>query len=189
VKAVARKIEGPEAKGLNGAFEVEYTLGVRMVLGGAPFAMADMTHLEWGGSQPYRVKCASEVRGVADIEIVCQDFGTPEPEDLLEAVDAAITAAFKGRPVFAGCMGGIGRTGVFMATVLKVLDPQQVFGSASFRLSWQPQVQMARQLYLSHTVETDQQEKLVDMIDVSKIRRKLKWLWAMAVVRQTLFGR
>jgi hypothetical protein len=178
VKITARKLNGPIAAGLNGAFAVEFPMGIALIFGGAPFRMADMTHLGRVGYPTYRVKCATEVPGDADDEVPCQDYSVPRELDLLNAVERAIQAAFQGRAVFAGCYGGIGRTGVFMATVLKVLMPDMM-----------DYVGLTRNLYLRGTIETEEQMELVDEIEVDALRRKVKWMWVRAVIRQALFGR
>lgn len=181
MKSIARKIEGPLATGLNGAFEVEFPMGVQLVFGGAPFRMAGMTHLDRLDIPIFRVKCATEIQGDFDAEVPCQDFGTPKPKDMKAAVEEAIEAAFKGEPVFAGCMGGIGRTGTFLAVVLKVLCPQYGFETDGY-------VRAVKQLYFPPAVETDGQYSLISSIDVDDLRRKVKWLWLKAVIRRTIFG-
>jgi hypothetical protein len=165
--------------GLNGAFELYFPMGVTLVFAGAPFRMANnptLTHLGRPGTQPYRVKCATEVAGVFDFEVPCEDFGVPKHWDMKDAVYAAIEAAFQGRPVFAGCMGGIGRTGTFLAVVLKVLCPEYGYETDGY-------VMAVRQLYLRNAVETQAQANLVSSIDVYDLRSKIKWLWLKAVIR------
>src|SRR4051794_11348594 len=90
---------------LNGAFTVDFPLGVTLTFAGAPFRLA---HLAGLGSSLFRVKAATEVPGDAEVFIPCVDFGVPNEADMLAAVAAAVEAAFAGKTVFAGCMGGIG---------------------------------------------------------------------------------
>jgi hypothetical protein len=182
MKSIAQKLHGPVAQGLNGAFEVKFPMGVTLVFGGAPFVMAGMTHLNRDGTLPYRVKCATEIQAPAEVEVPCQDFGVPSEADMRAGVRAAITAAFQGQPVFAGCMGGIGRTGTFYAVVLKVLCPQFGFTEDGF-------VKAVKKLYLTSAVETGQQYDLIDEIYVDDLRAQVKWLWLKAVIRQLLTGR
>jgi hypothetical protein len=173
------KIEGPLVAGLNGAFAVELPMSVNLYFGGAPFRMAGMTHLERVGSPLYRVKCATEVAGTFEEEVPAQDFGVPTHTAMRLAVTHAVEAAFQGRPVFAGCVGGIGRTGTFLAVVLKVFYPTY---------SGEQLVYMTRAVYLGHAIETAEQKKLIDTIDVSALQRRVKWLWMKAVLRKLLGG-
>lgn len=164
---------------LNGAFTVTFPWGVTLLFAGAPFRNADRM------LDAFRVKCATEQTGRFDADIPCEDFSVPTEEDMLKAVEAAIEAAFAGQPVFAGCAGGIGRTGTFLSVVLKALGAQ-VEAPMKADLGW---VGMVRRVYLRHAVETDAQKRLIEDIDVSRIRRRLKWLWLKAVARRFFRGR
>jgi hypothetical protein len=110
-----------------------------------------------------------------DVHLPIQDFSIPRASDK-GAVDAAlkatISAMLKGRrpggtPVYVGCMGGIGRTGLFLALLDKVLagdgDP----------------IANVRGAYMRHAVETPDQIDYVKNFDVDDLRRWLKrekWL-------------
>jgi hypothetical protein len=180
VKIIAQKVDA-RGTGLNGAFSLTLPMGVVLVFAGAPFRMSEtafLTHLEPAGSPTFTVKCATEVAGAADTTVPCEDYGTAKPADLRDAAEEAIEAAFQGRPVFAGCMGGIGRTGVFLSVVLKAFYPD---------VDETEIVPMLRNLYLPYTVETPEQEKLVQCIDLEKLQGRIKWLWLKAVIRKT-FG-
>jgi hypothetical protein len=179
MRVVGRKIEGGAAAGLNGAFMLELPMGIQLVFGGAPYRMAGMTHLEQVGSPLFRVKCATEIQGEFDVEVPCEDFGVPLHWDMRDAVYAAMVAAFQGRPVFAGCMGGIGRTGTFYAVLLKVFYPGQPVENL---------VPMVKRLYYGSAVETGEQQQLISDIDVDYLQRQVKWLWLKAVARKLLSG-
>lgn len=170
LKSIARGCRLPPQARLNGAFRVDYPMGISLLFAGAPFMYADRA------AQPaFRVKCATEQPGVADWTVPSVDFGVPTDEDMLKGVEAAITAAFNGQSVFAGCAGGIGRTGTFLSVVLKVLQPDLPAAQI---------VPTIRRIYLSHAVETKGQKELIERIDVSALRRKIKWLWLAAVWRK-----
>ncbi len=141
----------------NGAFEVTY-LGQRLQFFGGPFKLSAQH------PDAFLVKCATEQTGVYHAAIPCEDFRAFDPADLYKAVDAALDAAFRGSPIYAGCAGGIGRTGTFLAAVLKVFFPDE------------NPVDTVRDVYLSYAVETADQRKLLASFDVSKLRRKARKL-------------
>ena len=169
LKSIAQKVQIYGRSHMNGCFTVQFPLIRKFWFYGAPFMYAG----EVGNG--FKVKCATEQPGAADFTIPSVDFGVPTDEDMLKGVEAAIIAAFNGQPVFAGCMGGIGRTGTFLSVVLKVLQPD---------LPASQIVSTIRQVYLSHAVETKGQKELIERIDVSALRRKIKWLWLAAVWRR-----
>jgi hypothetical protein len=182
MKTKVTAIPGAREIGLNGTFQVALPLGVKLVFAGAPFPKRGVVH------NAFVVKCATEQRGAADVEIPCEDFGVPTDRAMLNGVDRAIEAAFAGKQVFAGCAGGIGRTGTFLTVVLKALgaDPTGYDGHSRV-----PLVNMIRKVYLGHAVETSAQEKLISTIDVSAIQAKIRRLWFRAVLRKYVpfFGR
>ena len=103
------------------------------------------------------------------------DFEVPEPEQRQLVEDTlfqALKAAIAGKTVYVGCMGGVGRTGLFMALLAKTagaLDP----------------VSYVRASYASHAVETAEQKAYVETFDVARLRTRLFWqAW-----RTRLFGR
>lgn len=165
--------------GLNGGFEVRFPLGIVLQFYGSPFRKAGMV------DDAFTVKCASEQPGPADVVIPCEDFGVPTHADMLRGVDRAINAAFDGEPVFAGCAGGIGRTGTFLSVVIKALnvDPTPYNKTGKSKVGY---VNMIRAIYLGHAVETAKQEQLIDTIEVSDIRKTIGRLWRRAVLRKYL---
>jgi hypothetical protein len=181
MKSIARKNPiATKAMDLNGGFDVEFPGGVKLMFFGAPFRQA---HLVRASFPTYAVKAATEQRGDFDAEVPCEDFGVPTHDDMRKAVASAIEAAFAGKAVFAGCAGGIGRTGTFLAVVLKTL---QAAPASGYSAGW---VDLVRQVYMKHAVETPAQRKLIDQIDVSSIQRRVKWLWFKAAVRKFFLGR
>lgn len=91
------------------------------------------------------------------LHLPIHDFNVPEDNERTRlAVRQALLAAVRGQDVFVGCMGGWGRTGLFLALMAKavgIADP----------------VSYVRQHYTPKAVETDEQQDYVDNFDVSGI--------------------
>jgi hypothetical protein len=87
---------------------------------------------------------------LADVQLPTADFGLPEPAALREAL-ARTLAAWREqpeRPVFIGCRAGIGRTGLFMACLIREA------GFAGDALA------EVRARYHPHAAETPEQERV-----------------------------
>lgn len=108
------------------------------------------------------VRMARELNLPADVVVPTQDFSVPNKEELEEGLDRAVTLMLLGRPVYIGCMGGIGRTGLFMAVLAKafgITDP----------------VAYVRKNYMPHAVETQAQKRFVaEFVIPNWTRKKLQ---------------
>lgn len=174
MKSIAKNDDG-FGRFANASFKVVIG-GVELNFSGGPYRVAARFKEEWPDA--FLVKMASEQPGQSDVAVPVQDFGTPDPAALRAAVGWAIRAAFDGKPVFVGCGAGWGRTGLFLAVVLKVLLP---------RLKGQEQiVKELRRIYIPQAVETPGQRALLDSIDVSGLRRMVFRLWLRAKIRQVV---
>ena len=111
----------------------------------------------------FSVKLEARAPAPATLTFPIPDFGIPDdPQAFLEAVQAALTALLRGRPVFVGCAGGMGRTGLFLAAMAKVVgvaDP----------------VAYVRDWYHPGAVETRAQESFLAGLDTGAATRKLVW--------------
>jgi protein-tyrosine phosphatase len=102
-----------------------------------------------------------------DVSLPIHDFSTPAEEqtpDVEYAIREALSAALSGKRVWVGCMGGWGRTGLFLALLAKtcgVADP----------------VGYVRSHYSPRAVETKEQARYVDWFDVSALQQ---WLFGRA---------
>ena len=110
---------------------------------------------------------AERVPAEVDVSLPIHDFSTPA-EEQTPAVERAIrdtlSAALSGKRVWVGCMGGWGRTGLFLALLAKtcgIADP----------------VGYVRSNYSSKAVETKEQRRYVDEFDVSALQQ---WLFGRA---------
>jgi hypothetical protein len=110
----------------------------------------------------FGVKMAKEIPLACDVDVPTQDFSVPNKKHLLRGLDKTLTAILEGESVYVGCMGGIGRTGLFLAALAKVLGYDDPIGHV-------------RQHYRSHAVETKEQEQYIIDLDVRWLRLKF-WL-------------
>jgi protein-tyrosine phosphatase len=129
-------------------------------------------YMVWGGPYLERpqgmvsVKLAREINAPADLELPIKDFSTPEQAATDAVMRVAVAFILRGEPLYAGCMGGRGRTGLFLSLLAKA------FGVRS-------PVQYVRANYYEHAVETVQQMEFVRdyqiPLDVQKAVRRAKW--------------
>lgn len=107
------------------------------------------------------VKMAKEINLPCAVSIPTADFSVPDPKLMAKGLDEAVNRILLGQPLYVGCMGGIGRTGLFLAILAKAFDVKNP-------------VRFVRENYLSHAVETPQQMKYVtDFTVPAKTARKI----------------
>jgi len=106
------------------------------------------------------VRMAVEIRRPADIVIPTEDFSVPSTHDLNIGLIAAVKNIVAGEPVYVGCMGGRGRTGLFLAVLAKAFGIENP-------------VEYIRENYYSHAVETNQQYQFVENYVVPPVVLKM----------------
>jgi len=109
-------------------------------------------------SDKFGVKMAEEINLPFDVSVPTEDYSVPNVEQLRRGLIKTMVAMHKGEAIYVGCLGGIGRTGLFIACLVKVMYPHL-----------EP-VQFTRLEYLSHAVETKQQMDYVEKLNVDDIR-------------------
>lgn len=130
---------------MNGKMPLPLNPGQRFEVYGGPYRL-----------RPARMKgvrMAKEIDLPADVVIPTEDYNVPDVTDMAVGLNKAVTMLLKGQPLYVGCMGGIGRTGLFMAILAKafgIKDP----------------VRHVRATYLPHAVETTQQKRYVAEFNV-----------------------
>ena len=98
-----------------------------------------------------------------DVHLPIHDFQVPQDEeDVVYALKDTLYAALSGRTVYVGCVGGWGRTGLFMALLAKAAGVDNP-------------VEYVRRHYTPRAVETKGQLDYVDSFDVIQVRRWLFW--------------
>jgi len=143
------------------------------------------------------VKLAKEINAAADVVLDIPDFGVPRMDALNDPLYKALRILEEDGVIYVGCMGGIGRTGMFMALLIKCLGSlayhraraslwgriKMKFGNYPANLDIAKQcaypIEYVREHYLGHAIETESQEQLIadfsadDLIKVRGIRRAI----------------
>lgn len=148
----------------NGAIRFDLGLagaGKSLVVTGGPFDAYPYTGLDVG----ICVRAEDVPPGV-DAHVPIRDFDVPQDEAKLRQVLLwAFKAAIDGRSLYVGCMGGWGRTGLFLSLMAKVAGVTEPIG-------------YVRVNYTPRAVETREQEKFVKNFDVSDLRREVnRYAW------------
>lgn len=103
-----------------------------------------------------------------------EDFGVPEDTtEVYRVLKRIIYAMAKGDSVYIGCRGGIGRTGMVLALLYKVLDPEPCMGP----IAW------VRSHYLRNAVETFEQSDFIKEFDVAPLRNSVRLAKVVAGLR------
>lgn len=129
------------------------------------------------------VKLAEEIDAPADVVLDIPDFGVPTFKQVDNAIYRALQILLEDGVIYIGCMGGIGRTGMFMAMLIKTIgimnlqDAEKTLWGRIKRffkqypstlengsMIYEP-VEYIRDNYLSNAVETDQQYRMAGSYD------------------------
>lgn len=150
-----------------------------MGLGSIPLRIGNLINTQVSGG-PYRdkpdnllgVKMAAEITQhilTPDIDIPTRDFSVPDPQVFKQGLlRAVMLLSATDRPMYVGCMGGIGRTGLFFGGLAKVMSE---YRGVKHRSKFDP-VQYVRQHYHPDgnvPIETEQQEQYIADLDVADI--------------------
>ena len=117
------------------------------------------------------VKMAEEINHPHMVSVPTKDYCVPKVSDLKAGIVKALMAMINEEDVYVGCMGGIGRTGIFLAALAKV---QIEYRKTKHRAGrGDDPVLYVRKHFIPHAVETAEQEKYIADLDVSDI---VNWL-------------
>jgi len=106
----------------------------------------------------FGVKMAAEINLPCDVSVPTNDYSVPDKEQLRRGLIKTLLAMNNHNIIYVGCMGGIGRTGLFIAALVKIFHP-----------NIEP-VLYTRANYLSCAVETLEQQRYIADLYVDDIR-------------------
>ena len=109
------------------------------------------------------IKMAAEIDHPHDVSVPTKDFSVPDESLMQEGLIKALYAISCGQDAYVGCMGGIGRTGLFMGCMVKSLQDACL---------WEEEVDpvmAVRNLYQPTAIETVAQMKYVRNFDSSPV--------------------
>jgi hypothetical protein len=150
------------------------------VLGRLPLPATKRNHWTVAGG-PYRhrpdyyvgLKLAKEIKAAFDYKIDIEDFRTPKVFEVDAAMISVVPHILKSERVYVGCMGGRGRTGLFLACLAKAFGVENP-------------VLYVREHYYPHAVETDQQWSFVADYEVpEQVLRSIWWAKVKAFFRRS----
>lgn len=109
------------------------------------------------------VNMAVEINRPCEVSIPTVDFNVPSVDAMSTGLYKTVEFIVEGNAVYAGCAGGVGRTGLLLALVCKawgISDP----------------INYVRAQYCAHAVETEQQRKYVEQFVIDpKIKFLILW--------------
>jgi len=129
------------------------------------------------------VKLAKEIDAPADVVLDIPDFGVPAHSVLNQPLYETLKILDEDGQVYIGCMGGIGRTGMFIAILLRCIGIEELnraektwWGKLRIFFKQYPStnengymvyepVKYVRAVYLPAAIETKEQERLVASYD------------------------
>lgn len=116
----------------------------------------------------FGIKLAAEINVPCDISIPIVDYGVPESADVVRtALQRAVAALVKEEPLYVGCMGGFGRTGTFLALLVKALGVREP-------------IPYVREFYDHRAVERDSQVEYIAEFDVRPLFWGVAWSSGLA---------
>ena len=140
----------------NGMFVLTTPNGVDCLIFGGPYVNKPNSNI-------VGVKMAEEINLPCDIDIPTSDFSVPDVQVFRRGLIKAIVNISKGNSLYIGCMGGIGRTGLFIAALLRIYNPSE------------DPVYLTRLMYLRNAVETQEQKTyilnlpIVDLVRLAEL--------------------
>lgn len=109
------------------------------------------------GRRLISIKMAEEIDAACDVSVPTEDYSVPSTSDMEAGLVAALDALSKGNDIYVGCMGGTGRTGLFMACMANLMLH---FNNGEIKHegeTYTNPVKYVRATYRPHAVETEQQ--------------------------------
>lgn len=129
------------------------------------------------------IKMAVEINHPHDFAVDTEDFSVPDVSDMQEGLIAALASFAEGNDVYVGCMGGIGRTGLFMGCMVKLMHDYTAKVEGVTPII--DPVTVVRSQYNPHAIETRQQMDYVRTFDTAPVLAYFEKLTAPTVVVET----
>jgi len=135
------------------------------------FQLGHLKSKIWGGpylSKPDThegVKMALEIDKPCTVDIPTRDFQVPDETTFKQGLVKGIMLIACGKKLYVGCMGGVGRTGLYMAGLAKVMSE---YRKTMHRPGFDP-ILYVRTKYVSHAIETQEQQDFINTLDVDDI--------------------
>lgn len=142
-----------------------------MIKGVMPVKLGKWSTFIFGGpylNKPpgfFGIKMAMEISAHYHISIPTKDFSVPDPDVFRRGLIQSLPLIADRSPIYVGCMGGIGRTGLFLGGVAKMMSEAQ-------RIRRKPgfdPVAYVRNTYLDHAIETAEQQAWLAALPVRDI--------------------
>jgi len=157
---------------------------------GIPVNIGRLDGFVFGG--PYRsyipgtrrligIKMAAEINHDHDFAVDTEDFSVPPVQGMQNGLVAAINAFHDGKDVYVGCMGGIGRTGLFMGCMAKVMADYATHTKTDKPVPADP-VAYVRAHYMGHAIETLEQQVYVRGFNTAPVIKYIDDLLSPTVV-------
>lgn len=115
------------------------------------------------------VKLAKEIESECDVDVSCNDYGTPKVKAMNAGLIKMFTMMANGEDAYAGCMGGKGRTGTYMCCAQKALSAYKGQTVTTDNL-----IKHVREVYDPHAVETPQQRAFIESYDPTPVVMALR---------------
>jgi len=139
--------------------------------GRMPFQLGTLKSTIYGG--PYKdylyttgVNMAAELADeFAEIYIPTEDFEVPDVVALKRGLVQGIMAIASGKHLYVGCKGGVGRTGLYLASMAKIMSE---YRRKMHRPTFDP-ILYVRAEYMNNAVETEDQREFIDQLYVGDI--------------------
>lgn len=104
--------------------------------------------------------------------IPTKDFSTPDPTAMRLGIVQLIARLAEGQLAYVGCMGGIGRTGIFMAALAKIMMEANGYDDEQYGTP----IEYVRGHYLKTAVETKDQQDFINNLFVADLAK-----WAQMI--------
>jgi hypothetical protein len=159
----------------HGAIPIKYRW-LSTELYGGPYREKPVNPLPDGPASSWKpivrgIKMAAEITAPYAVNCPTADYGTPDVAVFKRALLDGFRLLADGELVYVGCMGGIGRTGLYMAGMAKLLGQPRY-------------VRFVRRHYKPHAVETAGQQKFLKKLDLTAERKQLTGILVRASLKR-----